>query len=290
MNMQTTMNSIGNDSQRLVEYESYLHREERSENTISKYIRDIRAFFVFLAERDITKEVLLEWKDHLMKKYAPASINSMLAAVNGFLDWLEVPQMKVKPMKIQHAIYSRPEKELSIDEYKRLVEAANQNKNRRLSLLLQTLCATGIRVSELKFITVDAVNSGQSMVCCKGKTRAIFLPQELSRALRRYCKEEKIKSGVIFRTKNGRPLDRSNIWKDMKSLCASAGVAPGKVFPHNLRHLFAQTFYNLEKDLSRLADLLGHSSINTTRIYTMESGNEHKKLMNRMGLVFTVGV
>lgn len=269
----------------LEKYEIYLHREERSTNTIAKYVRDMRAFFSFAAGVEVKKETILEWKQHLIESYAPASVNSMLAAVNSFLDWSDLPGLKVKPLKIQREIYSRPEKELTKDEYHRLVEAADRENNRRLSLVLQTICATGIRVSELKFITVEAVQSGRAVVDCKGKSRTVFLSVDLNRALRSYCREEGIEGSVIFRTRTGKPLDRSNIWKDMKALCESAGVEPGKVFPHNLRHLFARTFYSLEKDLSRLADLLGHSNVTTTRIYTMESGWEHAKQLDRMGLV-----
>ncbi|WP_125140507.1 tyrosine-type recombinase/integrase [Clostridium transplantifaecale] len=271
--------------ERLDEYVTYLRCEERSTNTIAKYVHDLRTFFVFLAGHPATKERFLEWKEQLISTHAPTSINSMLAAVNGFFEWLGLPGFKVKPLKIQREIFSRPEKELTRDEYHRLVETADKQQNRRLSLLLQTICATGIRVSELQYITVEAVRSGRAVVDCKGKSRSVFLPVELSRALRRYCRKQGIESGVIFRTKNGKPLDRSNIWKDMKALCKSACVEPDKVFPHNLRHLFARTFYGLEKDLSRLADLLGHSSVSTTRIYTMESGTEHVKQLERMGLV-----
>lgn len=271
---------------KIQEFETHLYRQERSTNTIAKYMRDLRTLFKFLAGKPVTKEILMEWKSYLTETYAPASVNSMLAAVNTFLDWLGVPGLKVKPLKIQREIFAKPEKELTRDEYRRLVEAADRQHNRRLSLLLQTICATGIRVSELQFITFEAVRVSRAAVDCKGKTRTVFLPVDLCRALRRYCRETGIEDGVIFRTKNGKPLDRSNIWKDMKALCKSAGVEPGKVFPHNLRHLFARTFYGLEKDLSRLADLLGHTNITTTRIYTMESGQEHAKLLERMGLVF----
>ena len=265
----------------------YLHEEERSKNTITKYIRDMQAFFAYLKGEKISKNALLKWKEYLCETYAPASVNSMLAAVNHFLDWAGHPEYKVKPIKIQRPIFSRQDKELTKKEYIRLVEAAENIKNRRLSLLLQTICATGIRVSEVCFISAEAVKTGRSVVDCKGKKRIILLPDRLSCALRCYCREEGIESGVVFRTKTGTPLDRSNIWRDMKALCRSAGVEPGKVFPHNLRHLFAKTYYQLEKDLSRLADLLGHSSVNTTRIYTMESGREHIKQLERMGMVLT---
>lgn len=273
-------------SVQLTEYEFHLRQEERSVNTVVKYIRDLRTFFVFLAGKPITKESLLEWKEQLTKSYAPASVNSMLAAVNSFLEWIGLP-FKVKPLKIQREIFTKPEKELTREEYYRLVKAAECEHNCRLSLLLQTICATGIRVSELQFITMQAVQTGRAVVDCKNKTRTVFLPVDLCHALRRYCREQGIKTGTIFRTKTGKPLDRSNIWKEMKTLCKSAGVEPGKVFPHNLRHLFARTYYKMEKDLSRLADLLGHANITTTRIYTMESGQEHAKQLDRMHLVFT---
>lgn len=266
-------------------YENYLLREERSRNTIVKYVHDLRSYFMFLQGETVTKESLLCWKEKLTQSYLPASVNSMLAAVNGFLEWAGYPQYRVKPLKIQREIFTKPEKELSREEYIRLVNAAEQKQNRRLALILQTICSTGIRVSELQFVTLETVKAGRAIVDCKGKKRAIFLPRALSRALQVYCREQGIKKGVIFCTKNGRPLDRSNIWRDMKNLCCSAGVEPEKVFPHNLRHLFARTYYRMEKDLSRLADLLGHSSVTTTRIYTMESGVEHARQVDRMGLV-----
>ncbi|MBU9735738.1 tyrosine-type recombinase/integrase [Diplocloster agilis] len=269
----------------LTEYEIYLLSEERSANTIEKYIRDVRAFFTFLGNSELCKEIVLGWKEQLTRSYAPASVNSMLASLNSFLTWSGLPHLKVKPLKIQRDFYTKPEKELTHAEYGRLIRAAQKKQNDRLALLLQTICATGIRVSELKFITVDAMCTGRATVDCKGKTRTVFLPKELCRILRHYCKKQNIEKGSIFCTSSGTPLDRTNIWRDMKSLCKSAGVEPGKVFPHNLRHLFARTYYQLEKDLSRLADLLGHSSLTTTRIYTMESGIEHEKLLNRMNLV-----
>lgn len=271
----------------LDDYELHLYNEERSANTITKYARDLRAFFTFVNGREFTKALLLEWKDALTATYAPTSVNSMLAAVNGFLEWADLSHFKVKPLKIQKEIFTKPEKELTKAEYMRLVKAADEQGNQRLSLLIGTICATGIRVSELCFITVESLKTARAIVECKGKARTVFLPTDLCRALRSYCKNLKIESGVIFRTKNGRPLDRSNIWRDMKTLCESADVEPEKVFPHNLRHLFARTYYTLEKDLSRLADLLGHSNTTTTRIYTMESGTEHIRQLERMRLVPT---
>ena len=267
------------------DYENYLVEEERSRNTITKYMRDLKSYFIFLQGEAVTKESLVCWKEKLTQTYLPASVNSMLAAVNGFLEWAGYPQYRVKPLKIQREIFTKPEKELSKEEYIRLVKAAEEKQNCRLALILQTICATGIRVSELQFITLETARTGRTVVDCKGKKRTVFLPGALSRALQEYCREHGIKEGVVFRTKNRKPLDRSNIWRDMKNLCCSAGVEPEKVFPHNLRHLFARTYYHMEKDLSRLADLLGHSNVTTTRIYTMESGLEHAQQVERLGLV-----
>lgn len=268
-------------------YVDYLQNEERSENTITKYTRDLRAFFAFTGGCVIDKAAVLLWKEKLIQDYVPTSVNSMLAAVNGFFDWLGLPQLKVKPLKIQRAIFARPEKELTRQEYDRLVRTAQEKHNERLALLLQTICSTGIRVSELPYITAEAVRVGRATVDCKGKTRTVFLSKELCKSLTRYCSEQNIMAGVVFRSASGAPLNRSNIWRDMKSLCKSAGVEQSKVFPHNLRHLFAKTYYSIEKDLSRLADLLGHSNIATTRIYTMESGVEHIRQLERMGLVLS---
>lgn len=271
----------------LAAYSEYLHNQERSLNTIAKYIRDLEQFFTFLNGRSVSKEAFLDWKNHLSEKLAPTSINSMLAAVNSFLDWQGTPQYKIKYLKIQRAIFSNPEKELTHQEYCRLVQAAERLNNRRLALLLQTICSTGIRVSELRYITLEAVNLSRASVDCKGKKRTVFLPRKLCAALRLFCKEQNIKNGIIFRSRTGTPLNRSNIWRDLKSLCAAAGVSREKVFPHNLRHLFARTYYRMEKDLSRLADILGHCSLSTTRIYTMESGIEHAKHMDKLNLVFS---
>lgn len=266
-------------------YAGYLRAEERSTNTIAKYLRDLTAFFRYVGGGEVNKETVLGWKGTLTAQYAPASVNSMLAAINSFFAWLDVPQYKVKPLKIQRAIYAKPEKELSRAEYERLVVVAEHENNRQLALLLQTICSTGIRISELRFITVEAIRTGRTTVGCKGKTREVFLPRALCQELSRYCRERGYQRGLIFCTKSGKPLDRTNIWKSMKALCKNAEVSPEKVFPHNLRHLFARAYYTLEHDLSRLADLLGHSNVSTTRIYTRESGTEHIRQLERMGLV-----
>lgn len=271
----------------LTNYKEHLYIEERSKNTIDKYARDLRTFFSFLEERDLTKEIILEWKENLISAYAASSVNSMLAAINGFLDWAGYPEYKVKPLKLQRNIYYSTEKELTKEEYTRLVRTAQQSGNERLSLLLQTICATGIRVSELKDITIRAVHAGRAEVNCKGKRRIVFLPDKLCKTLKKYIRKQKRTEGSVFITRTGRPLDRTNIWREMKALCRRAKVEPGKVFPHNLRHLFARTYYTLERDLSRLADILGHTSVNTTRIYTAESGWVHAQQIGRMRLVIT---
>ena len=211
----------------------------------------------------------------------------MLAAANGLFDFCGWTDLKVKPLKIQKSLFCNADKELTREEYIRLIRAAEQDGNQRLSLVIQTICATGIRVSELRFITAETVQSGRVEINNKGKRRSVFLPDKLRRLLKKYLQTQKRTAGPVFITKMGKPLDRSNIWRDMKALCERAGVAPGKVFPHNLRHLFARIYYTLEKDLSRLADILGHSNVNTTRIYTMESGVVHARQMERMGLVIT---
>ncbi|WP_409968897.1 tyrosine-type recombinase/integrase [Bengtsoniella intestinalis] len=270
----------------LTQYEAYLHEEERSPNTIQKYCHDISVFLVFSNTQELSKLLVLSFKEHLLSRYAPASVNSMLAAVNGFLTWLGFPQYKVKPLKIQRDIFSKPEKELTQREYQRLIATAEQRQNRKLSLVIQTICSTGIRVSELQHITVSTTHTGRTSVTCKGKIRTIFLPKELCRNLKHFCKAQGIHTGSIFLSKSGKPLDRSNIWRMMKSLCKDANVEPSKVFPHNLRHLFARTYYKIEKDISRLADILGHSSINTTRIYTIETGRKHARQMDKMNLAY----
>lgn len=268
-------------------YAGYLYSEERSANTIEKYSRDLQAFFTWLGDRSLTREAVLQWKESLRNTYAATSINSMLAAVNLFLRWLGYEEYRVRPLRIQKDLFARQEQELHYEEYVRLVQVAKRQKNQRLALVLQTICATGIRVSELAQITVEALCTGRAVVHCKGKQRIIFLPRELCQQLKHYSKQHHIKNGPVFRTRTGQALHRTCIWRWMKALCAAAGVMEEKVFPHNLRHLFARTYYRQEKDIVRLADLLGHSSINTTRIYTMESGAEQVRQLNQMHLVLS---
>ena len=235
----------------------------------------------------ITKHETLTLVLRVPTSHAPATVNSILAAVNGFFRFMGWKDIAVKLLKIQKALFCDERRELTRAEYARLVSAAQKVGNERLSLVMQTICATGTRVSELRFITVEAVTTGRAEICNKGKRRTVFLPGRLRRLLRKYLQKQKKTAGAVFTTRTGRPLDRSNIWRDMKALCESADVEPGKVFPLNLRHLFARTYYSLEKDLSRIADILGHSSVNTTRIYTVESGGVHQRQLERMGLIIT---
>ena len=268
-------------------YLKELREQERSGATVEKYRTNLCRLLDFVKESALTKAAVIDWKQRLIGTHAPASVNAMLAAVNGYLKYFGWNELCVKPLKIQRSAFLDERKELTRAEYARLVEAAGRKENERLSLVIQTLCATGIRVSELKFITVAAVQSGRAEIHNKGKFRLVFLPGKLRKLLKKYIQKQKKTAGAVFTTRTGKPLDRSNIWRDMKALCERAGVAPEKVFPHNLRHLFARTFYDLEKDLSRLADILGHSSVNTTRIYTAESGAVHARQIERLRLVIT---
>ncbi len=256
----------------IAEFENYLTEEEKSTATIEKYMRDVRAFSLFLGERELTKSEAIAYKKSIVSDYAPASVNSMLVSINSFLKFIGRSDCTVKLLKIQRQMFASEKKELTTAEYKRLLAAA---KNTRLELVIQTICETGIRVSELRYITAEAVNEGKAVVDCKNKTRVIFIPSPLRKVLLAYMKRAGITAGSVFITKSGKPLNRSNIWRDMKALCERANISADKVFPHNLRHLFARTFYSIERDIVRLADLLGHSSIDTTRIYTMETGKSH---------------
>lgn len=264
----------------------YLKSEEKSENTIEKYMRDVRAFCAYVGEAEMTKETVIAYKNKLLSEnYAARSVNSVLASINSLLSFLGWADLKVKSIKLQRQIYCPEEKELTKAEYIRLVNTAKQKGNERLNLLIQTICGTGIRVSELQYITVEVVKCNEAVVSLKGKTRSVFIVRELQKKLLRYAAEQKISSGAIFITRSGKPMSRTNIWREMKSLCVEAGVNPQKVFPHNLRHLFARTFYGIEKDIAKLADILGHSSINTTRIYIITTGNEHRQRMENMRLI-----
>ena len=271
---------------RIADFSAYLRSEEKSENTVEKYLRDVQAFAEYLGGAEIRKGKVIAYKSRLLaENYAVRSINSMLASLNSLFSFLGWSDCKVKSIKLQRQIYCPEEKELTKAEYMRLVNAAKQKGNERLNLILQTICGTGIRVSELQYITVEAVKRGEAVVSLKGKTRSVFLVKELRKKLLRYAAEQNIQSGAIFITRTGKPMSRTNIWREMKGLCEQAEVNPQKVFPHNLRHLFARVFYGIEKDLAKLADILGHSSINTTRIYIISTGDEHRRQMEHMRLL-----
>lgn len=268
----------------LVEFQNYLISEEKSAATVEKYLRDARTFLLFVDGREITKELTVAFKKTLGEQnYAIRSINSMLASLNKLLIFLGWEDCRVKTLRCQRKTYCSEDKELTKAEYMRLLEASK--KQVQLNLVLQTICGTGIRVSELKYFTVEAVKRGELSVRCKSKTRTILVPGKLKRMLLDFARKRGITEGAIFVTKGGKPLDRSNIWAQMKRLCRKAGVNPSKVFPHNLRKLFARTFYGIEKDIAKLADILGHGSIETTRIYIMTTGTEHRRKMERLGLV-----
>lgn len=275
-------------SMQLIErYVEQLRSEEKAEATLEKYRRDIYAFYRFLPlDKKLEKEQVIAYKKYLKdKKYAVSSINSMLVAVNGFAAYLGASDCRVKLFKQQRSTFCDQSRELTKEEYLRLVQTAEKNGNPRLALLLQTICSTGIRVSELKYITVQALKMQEAQVQSKGKLRKILLPKILCVRLLRYCRERSIRKGSVFVSRNGCPLDRTNIWASMKKLCAQAKVAAQKVFPHNLRHLFARTFYRQHKDIVRLADVLGHSSVDTTRIYTLTSGNEQLGQLEKLRLL-----
>ena len=269
----------------IARFREHLILEEKSPATVEKYLRDIRAFAVYIRGEVVRKAAVIDYKKLLQKKYAVRSVNSTLASINGLFSFLGWHELRVKTVKLQRQVFSPEEKELTRAEYMRLCRTAEQRGNKRLSLILQTICGTGIRVSELQHITVEAARCGEATVSCKGKTRSVFIVKELKQELRRYAAGQGSRSGMIFVTRTGRAVSRTNIWREMKSLCREAGVNPEKVFPHNLRHLFARVFYSIDKDIAKLSDVLGHSSINTTRLYIISAGIEHRRRMETMRLI-----
>jgi site-specific recombinase XerD len=269
----------------LADFKMHLVLDEKSENTVKKYLHDIGELVRYAEGREMTRELVLDFKKWLAEKYELTSANSMIAAANAFFRFCGWSELCIKQFKIQRKAFCSQEKELTRDEYFRLLTAAKQKGNERLDLVLQTICGTGIRVSELQFITVEAVRKGEATVSCKNKTRTVFIVRGLQKKLLNYAKRMRVATGCLFVTKTGQPLGRCNIWREMKRLCADAHVSPAKVFPHNLRHLFARTFYGIEKDIAKLADILGHSNINTTRIYIVTTGEEHKRKMENMRLI-----
>ena len=270
----------------IVAFDRHLRDEERAPGTIEKYVRDVRAFYTWLNGRSVTKETTAAWKAHLQAAaYCPSTINSMLAALNCLFRFLGWEGCQAKYLKIQRKMFRDASRELTREDYERLLAAARERGQARLALLLETIGGTGIRVSEVRYITVEAARQGKAEISLKGKIRTILLPGKLCRKLLKYAKKQKIVSGEIFLTGNGKRLSRCQIWAEMKRLCKHAGVDASKVFPHNLRHLFAVTFYRAYKDIAKLADVLGHSSVETTRIYLISTGAEHAQQLNRLGLV-----
>ena len=270
----------------LVLFQQHLAEEEREQSTIEKYIREIRFFQTWLTGRQVTTEIVASWKSYLRTEgYQPETINSKLSALNKFFKFMGWQEYRMKYLKIQRKLFRGTEKELTKEEYIRLLETANSGGKVRLALLIETICATGIRVSEVKYITAEAVERGQAEIALKGKIRTILLPGKLCRKLQKYARKQKITSGEIFLTRSGEGISRRQIWAEMKALCRKANVAPSKVFPHNLRHLFARTFYRACRDVAKLADVLGHSSIETTRIYLISTGVEHARQLERLGLI-----
>ena len=268
------------------QFSDALAEEERSAGTIEKYVRDVRRFAIWLDGEEVSRERTAAWRDSLLERgYAPVTVNSMVAAVNQFFTFLGWEDCKVKALKIQRKLFRDDRRELTREEYQRLLDAAHGLGRERLALLLETICATGIRVSEVKYITVEAAQAGRAEISLKGKLRTILLPGKLCRKLKKYARAQKTASGEIFLTRSGKSLSRRQIWGEMKSLCRRAGVAPSKVFPHNLRHLFARTFYRVCRDIVKLADVLGHSSVETTRVYLISTGAEHAKVLARMHLL-----
>ena len=274
------------NQEQLTAFEHHLHLEEREPGTIEKYLRDVRSFAAWLNGRPLDKETAIAWKEHLLTSgYAPSTINSMLIAVNQFFRFQHWDELRVKTIRIQRQIFRSRDRELTKEEYVRLLETARSLGRERLALLMETICATGVRVSEVRYITVEAAQTGRAEIALKGKIRTILLPGKLCRKLLKYAQKQKNSSGEIFLTRTGRGMSRRQIWAEMKAVCKRAGVAPSKVFPHNLRHLFARTFYRACRDVVQLADVLGHSSIETTRIYLASTGVEYVRRMDRLGLV-----
>lgn len=270
----------------LHDFEVHLAEQERCSGTIEKYLRDLRSFQAWNRDEDVTKECVTQWKAYLQQEgYAGGTINSMLVSLNGFFQYVGWQECRVKLLKLQKRMFRAQSRELSREEYDRLLKTAHDQGKERLALLMETICATGIRVSELQYITVESVQNGRTEISLKGKIRTILLPAKLCRKLLKYAKKQKTVSGEIFLTRNGKTLSRKQIWAEMKALCEKAGVEPSKVFPHNLRHLFARTFYRASHNVTQLADVLGHSSIETTRIYLMSTGAEHQQQLESLGLV-----
>ena len=270
--------------QTLGEFKEHLIKSEKSRATVEKYVHDAAAFKSWLGEREVDKDVILEYKAHLRSVYSPVSVNAAISSLNSFFRFTGRRELTLKTVRIQKKLFSGGNRDMRLNEYKSLLKAAKKVGKTRIRLIMQTIFVTGIRISELKYITVDAIESGTAVIDCKGKVREVFIPKDMCNILKKYVKEKGITSGSVFVTRTGKPVDRSNISKAMKKIAELAKVAKEKVFPHNLRHLFARVYYSEYKDIVRLADILGHSSVNTTRIYTMESGSVHRRQIERLAL------
>ena len=280
------MNEYSLTPEQITAYARYLRAEERAPGTVEKYLRDVSAFAAWLGGGAVTREAVSAWKEHLLSQhYAPATVNAALAALNGVFRFLGWEDCRARFLKIQRRMFRDSSRELTRNDYEALIATAQGRGRHRLALLMETICATGIRVSEVRYLTVEAARRGRAEISLKGKIRVILIPAKLCRKLLKYAKKQKTVSGEIFLTRNGKPLTRRQIWAEMKRLCRYAGVEPSKVFPHNLRHLFATAFYRACRDIAKLADVLGHSSIETTRIYLLTSGAEHQRQLDRLGLV-----
>ena len=269
----------------LAAFARQLGEEERSPATLEKYLREVRQFVTFLGGREVTRELAAAWREELSAHQSPATVNGKLTALDRLLAFLGWEDCRVKHLRVQRQLFRDSARELSREEYARLVETARRLGRGRLSLLMETICATGIRVSEVHYITAEAVREGRTEIALKGKIRTILLPGKLCRKLEKYARQKKITSGELFLTRSGRPMSRKQIWAEMKGVCRAAGVAPSKVFPHNLRHLFARCFYRVSRDVAKLADVLGHSSIETTRIYLISTGAEHARTLDQLRLI-----
>ena len=273
-------------SEQLASFRAYLQDEERSEATVEKYLCEVTQFAAWLNDTEVTKSAVAEWKEHLLTSgYEPSTVNGKLTALDRFFDFMGWPDCKVKHLKLQRRLFRDDSRELTKAEYERLIATAEGLGKERLALLMESICGTGIRVSEVQYLTVEAAQQGKVEIYLKGKVRTILIPGKLCKKLLKYAKKHKIASGEIFLTRGGKSLSRKQIWAEMKALCRKAGVTPSKVFPHNLRHLFARTFYRVCRDVARLADVLGHSSIETTRIYLISTGAEHAKTLDLLRLV-----
>lgn len=269
----------------LAAFARQLGEEERSPATLEKYLREVRQFAAFLGGREVTRELAAAWREELSARQSPATVNGKLTALDRLLASLGWEDCRVKHLRVQRQLFRDSARELSREEYARLVETARRLGRGRLSLLMETICATGIRVSDVRYITAEAVREGRTEIALKGKIRTILLPGKLCRKLEKYARQKKITSGELFLTRSGRPMSRKQIWAEMKGVCRAAGVAPSKVFPHNLRHLFARCFYRVSRDVAKLADVLGHSSIETTRIYLISTGAEHARTLDQLRLI-----